>query len=111
MPERRPTSLFGVRLRAAREAKGLAQDRLGVMIGIDEGCSSARISRYESGIHAPPYPTVQKMAAALGVPTAYLYCDDDRLADLLLKLGELSGSDLERVAAYIMDIRQGAVPG
>lgn len=111
MPERHPSSVFAVRMRAAREAKGLAQDRLGVMIGIDEGCSSARISRYESGIHAPPYPTAQKIAAVLKVPTAYLYCDDDRLADLLLEVGDLSSGDLARVAACIRGIKQGHVPG
>lgn len=80
------------------------------MIGIDEGCSSARISRYESGIHAPPYPTVQKIAAVLEVPTAFLYCDDDKLAGLLLKLGELSSGDLERVAVCIGDIRHPPCP-
>jgi len=48
-------SLFGRRLREARLRAGIAQDKLGVMIGLDEGCSSARMSRYETGVHEPPW--------------------------------------------------------
>ncbi len=77
-------TIFGRRLRQARLRLGIAQDKLGVMIGIDEGCSSARISRYESGVHEPPYITAQHLAAALNVPVAYFYCDDDALAKLII---------------------------
>jgi transcriptional regulator with XRE-family HTH domain len=82
------------RIRQAREAIGLPQDKLGVLIGLDEGCSSARISRYESGKHQPPLKTVQLLASKLGVPTAYLFCEDDLLADAILKLAQLSKSKL-----------------
>lgn len=86
---RRPPSCFGVRLRQARERVGLAQDKLGVAIGLDEGCSSARISRYETGVHEPPFETARKLAAVLGVSVAYFYCDDDWLADMILRLSAL----------------------
>ncbi len=76
--------VFGHRLREARLRLGIAQDKLGVMIGLDEGCSSARISRYESGVHEPPYITAQHLAVALNVPVAYFYCDDDVLAKLII---------------------------
>ena len=82
------------RIRQAREAIGLPQDKLGVLIGLDEGCSSARISRYESGKHQPPLKTVQLLASKLGVPTAYLFCEDDLLAEAILKLAQLSKSKL-----------------
>ena len=49
MVKKAASCCFGVRLRQARERLGLPQDKLGVMIGLDEGCSSARISRYETG--------------------------------------------------------------
>jgi transcriptional regulator with XRE-family HTH domain len=68
---------------------GIPQDKLGVQIGLDEGSSSARISRYETGEHEPPYTTAQSLAQALKVPVAYLYCDDDQLAELILLLGQL----------------------
>lgn len=85
MPSTLPgKSVFGRRLREARLRAGIAQDRLGVMIGLDEGCSSARMSRYETGVHEPPFPIVEKLARVLGVPVAYLYCSDDRLAEIML---------------------------
>lgn len=79
-----PTSLFGRRLREARNRIGIAQDKLGVVIGMDESCSSARISRYETGTHEPPIATAVKLAAALNVPLAYFYCEDDCLAEILI---------------------------
>lgn len=62
------TSLFSKRLREARLQSGIPQDKLGVMIGLDESCSSARISRYESGVHEPPFKTIEQIAATLNLP-------------------------------------------
>lgn len=76
-------SVFSRRLREARLRSGIAQDRLGVMIGLDEGCSSARMSRYESGVHEPPFPIIESIAGALRVPVAYFFCDDDILAEIM----------------------------
>jgi transcriptional regulator with XRE-family HTH domain len=59
---------------------------LGVAIGLDETTGSARISRYETGVHEPPIATAKLLAAELGVPLAFLYCDDDDLAAALLNL-------------------------
>lgn len=89
-------SLFGRRLREARLRAGIAQDKLGVMIGVDEGCSSARMSRYENGIHEPPLLTIQLLAKALHLPAAYFYAEDDSLAELILMFGQLKS--LERRA-------------
>lgn len=79
-----PFSVLGVRLKAARERRGLSQTQLGRMSGIDEASASARITQYEGGKHWPDYATAQRLAAALGVPTALLYCDDDELATVIL---------------------------
>ena len=76
--------IFGKRLREARELAGIPQDKLGVLVGLDESSSSARISRYETGVHEPPVKTAKQLAAALKVPLAFLYCDDDVLARILL---------------------------
>jgi transcriptional regulator with XRE-family HTH domain len=73
----------------------LPQDKLGVMVGLDEGAASARISRYESGVHEPPVKTARAMAEALGVPLGYLYCDDDRLAEIILAASKLPPEDQE----------------
>lgn len=74
---------------------GIAQDKLGVKIGLDETVASARMSRYENGIHEPPIKTARDIAQALGVPLGYLYCDDDRLAEIILAASELPAADQE----------------
>lgn len=57
-----------------------------MQIGIDESSSRARISRYALGTHEPPIETARLIAKALGVPLAYLYCDEDEVATLLKEL-------------------------
>lgn len=100
-----PQSLFGIRLRAARLRAGLPQDRLGVLIGLDEGCSSARISRYETGTHAPPFETAQSLAATLDIPVAYFYCLSDDLAEIILESHGLSGEELRRVLEFLCELK------
>ncbi len=80
---RNRASFFGARLRARRKALGLSQEKVGVSIGLDESCSRTRISRYETGAHEPAIATSLLLAAALGVPLAYLYCEDDTLAEII----------------------------
>ena len=84
-----PQNITGRRIRALREELAWSQERLGVAIGIDESSARARISRYELGVHEPPLPTVRLIAEALHVPLMTLYCDDDQVADLLLRLYRL----------------------
>ncbi|OQX01961.1 MAG: transcriptional regulator [Thiothrix lacustris] len=100
-----PQSLFGSRLRAARIRAGLPQDRLGVLIGLDEGCSSARISRYETGTHAPPFEIAQSLAAVLSVPVAYFYCPQEKLAEVLVELYGLAEAELQLVLEELRVIR------
>ena len=86
MPLRNKSSniVFGQRLRQLRQRRKLAQDQLGVMAGLEESSSSARMSRYESGVHEPPFQFVEVLAKVLNVSPAYFFCSDDRLADLIL---------------------------
>ena len=86
-----PQNITGRRIRALREDIGWSQEKLGVAIGIDESSARARISRYELGVHEPPLPTVRLIAEVLNVPLSYLYCEDDRIALLLLGLNRLTG--------------------
>lgn len=88
-------------MREARTRLGIPQDKLGVMIGLDEGSASARISRYETGEHEPPYATAQNLAAALEVPVAYLYCDDDELAEMILLLGDTEKGVADEVKSLL----------
>lgn len=90
-----PQNIAGRRIRALREGRGWSQEKLGVAIGIDESSARARISRYELGVHEPPLPTVRLIANALNAPVAHLYCEEDDIAELLLKLHGLDGKARE----------------
>lgn len=72
------------------------------MVGLDERSSSARMSRYESGIHLPPLAIAEKLAVVLGVPMPYFYCSDEELAELILRFGELSAEGRARVLALAL---------
>jgi len=51
---------------------------------MDRFVASARMSQYERGVHAPDFKTVIALAKVLQVPTAYLFCIEDDLAELIL---------------------------
>lgn len=95
-------NITGRRIRALREELAWSQETLGVAIGIDESSARARISRYELGIHEPPLPTVRLIADAFNVPLSYLYCEDDRIALLLLKLYRLDGKQRSISAEHFL---------
>jgi len=96
-------SPFGQRLQALRLREGIAQDRLGVILGLEESSSSARMSRYENGIHEPPVSFVQKLAAYFNVPVAYFYCEDDQLAELVAAFPHMTQQSRE----HVLDIVRG----
>lgn len=106
MRTKQPASLFGRRLREARERIGLPQDKLGVKIGLDEGSASARISRYETGAHEPPFETAELLAKVLKVPAAFFYCSDDDLALLILWWDGLSKLEKKRARALIESVKE-----
>lgn len=73
-------SVLGRRLKEARQQKGLSQEKLGVLAGIDEMSASARMNQYERGKHTPDWLTVSRLASVLEVPVAYFYAEDDEAA-------------------------------
>lgn len=64
--------------------------------------SRARISRYELGIHEQPVPTARLIANAMGVPLAYMYCEDDKVAALLLGLHKMKPAARDRKVAELL---------
>jgi transcriptional regulator with XRE-family HTH domain len=102
-PKQRQPTVFTKRLKEARKFAGIAQDRLGVLIGLDEHSASARISRYESGVHQPPIQISQLIAEQLSVPLAYLYCDNDREAKIILKIKKLREKDLTYLENWLTE--------
>ncbi len=77
-------SVVAQRLKEARLKAGLSQKRLGILAGIHEDSASPRINQYERGKHTPELGTVERLAKVLGVPTPFLYCRDDDLAQWIL---------------------------
>ncbi|MCL2636043.1 MAG: helix-turn-helix transcriptional regulator [Betaproteobacteria bacterium] len=101
----RDASIVGRRMRERREALALAQEIVGVSIGLDESCARNRISRYELGVHEPPLNTMKLLAHVLQVPLPYFYCENEDIARLLLALHALPAKRCrERVGAFLRQI-------
>jgi len=97
-------STIGKRIREARVRADMTQEQLGVAIGLDEGPASARISRYESGVHYPSAQLIQPLADALAVPAPYLVTEHERIAALLLDLYKLDDEQLDRVEELVAEV-------
>lgn len=98
MPRRTDIRLvFQRRLKEARLRGQLSQKELGIQAGLDPFVASARINRYELGVHEPDMATIERLAAALAVPTAYLFADDDRLARMILAFEQLPVAEQDRL--------------
>ena len=93
--------MFSRRLREAREWAGLSQRNLGIAAGIDLFVASTRVNRYETGVHQPDLSTLSRLADALGLPVAYFYADDDRLAHMIARFHRASAKDRARALACL----------
>ena len=82
--------VFARRLAEARKRAGLSQRQLGVLADLDPTVASPRINQYERGKHEPQLKTAKRLAEVLGIPPAFLYTEDDLLAELLLQWNTLS---------------------
>lgn len=98
---REPSSTFSKRLRQARLDAGLSQKELGIFAGLDPFVASTRINRYEQDVHAPDQATAKRLAKALGVPLAYLYADNERLARMIRAFSALDVAEQERLLKAI----------
>jgi len=94
-------SCFPQRLKAARKKKAISQTELGRRMGLESTSASARMNQYESGKHQPDFNMAKKIAEQLDVPVAYLYCDSDEMAELILKFSKLTQEQREQVLAYV----------
>ena len=95
-------SVIGKRLREIRKERGIAQDKLGVLIGLDETTASARISRYESGKHEPSFLVMKSIAKVLQVPVPFFYCEDDGLAELIKRTGNVEPDMLVQLTKTLL---------
>ncbi len=79
-----PRDVWSKRFKQARLASGLSQKDVGIAAGLDEFVASTRINRYEVGVHQPDYQMASRLARVLEIPVAFLYCDNEELASLIL---------------------------
>jgi transcriptional regulator with XRE-family HTH domain len=86
-------SIFALRLKQARNRRGMTQVELGRQAGLDESVASPRINQYEKGVHEPQYTTAMRLAKVLGIPAPFLYCEDEELAELLLLWSSMSPAE------------------
>ncbi|WP_298856433.1 helix-turn-helix transcriptional regulator [uncultured Aquimonas sp.] len=93
--------LFAQRLRQARERAGLTQQKLGILVGLDESVAGPRINQYENGVHQPRQEMLLELARVLDIPAAYLVTSDELLARLLLAWPRLSEAERIRVLALV----------
>lgn len=95
------TVVWAKRIKAARLAAGLSQKQLGIEAGLDEFVASTRINRYEQGVHKADFQISQNLARVLGVPVAYLYCEEDDLAEALLILHRMTAVKRKRAVKVL----------
>lgn len=92
---------FGKRLKEARKARGISQERLGIDAGIEPASASARMNQYEKGVHQPGENVVKQIAAALNLPVPYFYCEDVETAHLLQCFHLLKAEDRKEVVDLV----------
>ena len=90
MTEKSPATIYGRRLRGARNSYGFSQAELGVAARLDQSVASSRVSRYETGKHEVKLGLQKLFAKALALPLKYFYIEDDEEARLI---AEASRSD------------------
>ena len=97
------SNVFSVRLRQARKLLGLTQRSLGAALGWKPLVAVNRMHRYENEKMIPrDLKTAEKLAESLGVPMAYLFATDEKLAKLMLSwesLDDATKDELCRVVA------------
>ena len=97
-------SIIAKRLKQARERAGkLSQARLGTRAGIISGAGT-RMCQYENGRHNPNPLLLKRIGEALHIPAPYFYCEDDELADLILKFSALGMAQRRRLMAFLDEL-------
>lgn len=84
-----------------REKRKLSQKQLGIDAGIDPSAASPRMNQYETGKHRPDPNMTERLCQVLGVPVAYLYCEDDDLARIIATYSKLSLRDQKGILEII----------
>jgi transcriptional regulator with XRE-family HTH domain len=95
---------WGARLKQARLAAGLSQKNLGIEAGIDQFVASARINRYELGVHKPDLLTAQNLAKVLKVSVSFFYAEEDDIANMIFRYCRAKASVRANIRKLLADI-------
>lgn len=95
--------IIALRILEAREAAGLTQQALGVLVGIEEETAKVRIHQYEHGKHNPPMSMLEKIATVLNKPTTWFMCPEDT-REVLLSLHKLSNEQRTQALKNIEEL-------
>lgn len=104
MPPSLPAkSVFGRRLRQAREMREMSQTALGLaaLSTVDENTAAPRISKYERGVNTPKFETIEQLAAALDIPAAYFVTESDDLSEAILLFAQLPARQRREAIALL----------
>jgi transcriptional regulator with XRE-family HTH domain len=99
---------FARRLKEARLKAGYSQKTLGIMAGMDAFSASSRMNHYEKGRHLPDLSMAERIASILEVPTAYLFCPEPDLAEMLLAIWAVDPAEFPRIKRYLEGKRKSA---
>ena len=95
-------SIIAKRLEQARKRAGISsQKKLGVLAGMDVTGASTRMNYYARGKNQPKLQIMKRIAAVVHTPVPYFYCEDDTLADLILKFGTLDEAQKKRLVGFL----------
>ena len=75
-------SRFCSRLKMVRKSNKITQEKLGLLIGLDEFVASTRINRYEKAVHIADPNTAERIAQVLDEPLSFFYAETEELAEL-----------------------------
>lgn len=101
-------SRFCNRLKLIRKGKKITQEKLGLLIGLDEFVASTRINRYEKGIHIAEPNTAERIAQVLDVPLTFFYAYSDDLAELNRIYYHLDAEDQQQLLIFARELQSQA---
>jgi len=95
-------SIIAKRLQQARKRAGISsQAKVGLLARLNVSGVSPRMNHYFKGKNEPKLPTMMLIAAGLKTPVPYFYCEDDALADLILKFGTLDETQKKQLVDFV----------
>lgn len=98
-------SKFCNRLKAIRKTKQISQEKLGLLIGLDEFVASTRINRYEKGIHTVDANTAERIAKALDEPLSFFYAETEEIAELNRLFYHLDSEKQQKILVIARELK------